>query len=372
MNNILTLIKPVSGNCNMKCKYCFYADVENCRNVKNYGIMSEITQENIIKKAFMEARDYCSFSFQGGEPTLVGLDFYKRQIELEKRYNTKNISVSNSIQTNGFAIDEEWAKFLAANNFLVGLSLDGPQNINDGLRKDLKGQGTFDKVMNTVKLFDKYNVQYNILGVVTKQVALHAKEVYNFYKTNNFRYLQFNECLDPFSNIKEYYSLEAKDYAKFLKDIFDEYYHDFKSNNYVSIRNLDNYVRIVYGEEPESCGMCGYCTPYFLVEANGDVFPCDFYVLDRYYMGNINDQTWKELYESKNLKHFVEESKYVMKKCRHCKWYKICRGGCKRYREPFINGKPGLNRFCLAFQEFFEYSFDRMKDMVNDLASGQR
>ena len=140
----------------------------------------------------------------------------------------------------------------------------------------------------------------------------------------------------------------------------------------MSIRNLDNYVRIVYGEEPESCGMCGYCTPYFLVEANGDVFPCDFYVLDRYYMGNINDQTWEELYESKNLKHFVEESKYVMEKCRHCKWYKICRGGCKRYREPFINGKPGLNRFCVAFQEFFEYSFDRMKDMVNDLASGQR
>ncbi len=372
MRNIDLLIKPASGMCNMNCKYCFYADVGECRDVKNYGFMNEQTQENIVKKALTATEEYCAFGFQGGEPTLAGLAFYRRQVELEKKYNINNVYVVNSIQTNGYAIDEEWARFLAENRFLVGLSLDGPREINDGLRKDRAGDGSYDNIMRTVGLFDRYGVQYNILTVVSKPVALNAKKVYRFFKKNNFRYLQFNECIDPFSNEKDDYSLRAEDYAKFLKEIFDEYYNDFKTNNYVSIRNLDNYVRMVYGERPESCGMCGYCTPYFLIEANGDVFPCDFYVLDRYYMGNINDKTYFELYNSDHLQQFVQESKYVMDKCRRCKWYRLCRGGCKRYREPFVNGRPGLNKFCEAFQAFFEYSYERMQDMVKTLSGARR
>ena len=372
MRNIDLLIKPSSGMCNMNCKYCFYADVGACRDVKNYGFMSEATQENIVKKAFLEAEEYCAFGFQGGEPTLAGLDFYQRQIELEKKYNRNNIYVANSIQTNGYAVDEAWARFFAENHFLVGLSLDGPREINDLLRKDRKGGGSYDRIMNTVRLFDEYGVQYNILTVVSKPVAKNAKKVYRFFKQHNFRYLQFNECIDPFQGDKGAYALTAGDYAKFLKEIFDEYYKDFKANDYVSIRNLDNYVRMVYGERPESCGMCGHCTPYFLIEANGDVFPCDFYVLDRYYMGNINEKTYAALYGAENIRRFVEESKYVREECRACKWYKICRGGCKRYREPFTDGKPGLNKLCRAFREFFDYSYARMEDMVRTLSGMQR
>ena len=187
MRNIDLLIKPASGMCNMNCKYCFYADVGECRDVKNYGFMNEQTQENIVKKALTATEEYCAFGFQGGEPTLAGLAFYRRQVELEKKYNINNVYVVNSIQTNGYAIDEEWARFLAENRFLVGLSLDGPREINDGLRKDRAGDGSYDNIMRTVGLFDRYGVQYNILTVVSKPVALNAKKVYRFFKKNNFK-----------------------------------------------------------------------------------------------------------------------------------------------------------------------------------------
>lgn len=355
------LIKPASSNCNLRCKYCFYHSVAESRNIKSYGIMSEETLEQIVKKALGYADYVCAFIFQGGEPTLAGLEFYKKLIQLQKKYNHKNLKIDNSIQTNGMLIDADWAKFLADNNFLVGLSLDGPKDINDANRVGLKGEGSFGTVMKTAGIFNKYKVNYNILSVINRNVANHTTKTYNFFKKHDFRYIQFIPCLDPFGEEGGLvYSLTPDIYARFLKSLFDYWYSDIIKGDMVSIRFFDNIVRMAMGYKPEACGMSGRCACQFVVEADGSTYPCDFYVIDEWYMGNIKDKDLNELKDSKAVKKFVEVSKYVAPECRKCQWFDLCRGGCRRNREPFIDGKPSLNYFCSAYKEFFEYTIDRI------------
>ena len=197
MPSLSFLIKPASSSCNLRCKYCFYHSLSKDRIVESYGIMSENTLESIVKKALMEANPQCTFAFQGGEPTLVGLGFYKKFIEFEKQYNTRNIKINNVFQTNAIFINEEWAEFLYDNNFLVGVSLDGPKDINDLHRIDVEGKSTFNRIMKSIAILDKYKVEYNVLSVVTASVARHGKKVYDFYKEKGFKYFQFIQCLDP-------------------------------------------------------------------------------------------------------------------------------------------------------------------------------
>lgn len=367
MPPITVLIKPASSLCNMRCKYCFYADVSDKREVKSFGIMSDETLEVMVRKIFDYADDYCGFAFQGGEPTLAGLDFYKKLIELQNEYNTKKIKVQNSLQTNGYIIDDEWAEFLAKNNFLVGLSLDGYKDIHNSLRIDANGEGTFDKVMNASKLFDKYKVEYNILCVVNNFVARHSEKVYAFFKKNNFKYLQFIPCLDGFDAKQEDYSLKNSRYLSFLKIIFNNYYSDFIKGQYISVRNFDNYIGILAGQPPENCAMNGVCTCYFVVEGDGSVYPCDFYVLDEYKLGNINSDSFEDMLKTDIAINFVGVSKHIDENCKECKWLQLCRGGCKRNREPCIDGKPSLNIYCSAYKEFFEYSYMKMTEILKRL-----
>ena len=365
------LIKPASGLCNMRCRYCFYADEAKNRTTQSYGIMSEETQKVLVRRALEYAEGSCIFAFQGGEPTLAGLDFFRRQMDFQRRFNLRNVKISNAIQTNGYAIDEEWAKFFAQNHFLVGLSLDGPREVHDLLRRDSAEKGSFDRVMKTVELFRRYGVQFNILTVVNKTVAQNANKVYSFFRSQNFKYLQFIECLDPFEGGQEDYSLTPQDLEIFLKAVFDEYFRDFKNKKPTSVRSFDNYIMMLMGRRPESCGMSGVCTPYCLFEANGDMFPCDFYVLDRYRIGNVHNHTFKELVESPIMKSFAAQSYPVAEKCRGCRWYKLCRGGCKRYREPLSEKEASLNRFCEAYRGFFEYAYPRMVQMAQALQGGR-
>ncbi len=360
------LIKPASGNCNLRCKYCFYYSIIENREKKSYGIMDIKTLEELVKKAFQYAEVSCTFSFQGGEPTLAGLDFYKKLIQFEKKYNKKNIQVNNALQTNGMVIDNEWAKFLADNSFLVGLSLDGPKNINDVNRVYPNNKGSFSKVMNTVELFNKYKIEYNILSVVNAFVARHAHKTYNFFKKNNFKYLQFIPCLDPLNEKPGgyEYSLTPKRYSQFLKTLFDCWYNDIVNGDKISIRTFDNYIGMLMGYRPEACGMLGECQCHFVVEADGGVYPCDFYVIDEWYLGNLKEKELGELKDCDTAKRFIETSRFIDPECNECKWARLCRGGCRRTREPFENGKPVLNYYCLAYKEFFEYSIERMLNLA--------
>ena len=368
MPPINLLIKPASSLCNMRCKYCFYADVASHRDVGSYGIMDTKLLEELVKKALDEAEGFCGFAFQGGEPTLAGLDFYKTLIELEKKYNKKRLPIHNAIQTNGYVINDDWARFFTDNNFLVGLSLDGNRELHDSMRLDANGNGTYNRVVRAAETFDKYNVQYNILCVVNNLVARHPQKVYNSLR--RYGYLQFIPCLDGFDREVRDYSLDPKRYANFLKFTFDNYYSDFRSGHYVSVRNFDNYIMMLSGRPPEACGMTGQCTCYFVVEGDGGVYPCDFYVVDRYRLGSIAENSFAELRESEPARRFVDESKHIDKDCRECEWYPLCRGGCRRNREPFVGGLPAKNIYCEAYREFFDYAYPRLCELARIAARG--
>jgi uncharacterized protein len=340
---------------------------------ESYGIMSIETLEILVKKALEQAEHACTFAFQGGEPTLAGLDFFRKLIEFEKKYNTKKITINNALQTNGVVIDDEWAKFLADNRFLVGLSLDGPKDIHDAMRVDAKGKGSFSTVMNTVQLFDKYKVEYNILFVVNAYVARHANKIYNFFKKNNFRYLQFIPCLDPLDEEPggHGYSLTPERFTIFLKNLFDCWYEDIKKGNMISIRYFDNLVGMMLGMKPEACGMIGECSCQFVVESNGSVYPCDFYVLDEWRLGNILEADFDELRNTDNAVRFVGMSRHIDAKCKECTWANLCRGGCRRSREPFKDSKPALNYYCSSYMKFFEYAAHRMEQIAKMISQRQ-
>jgi uncharacterized protein len=290
------------------------------------------------------------------------LPFFERLIELEKKYNIKNVRINNAMQTNGMFIDEKWAKFLYENNFLVGLSLDGPKEIHDINRIDAVQGGTFSRVMKTVAIFNKYKVEYNILCVITSLTTRHITKIYNFYKQNNFKYLQFISCLDPLNEPQgqHQYSLRPKDLEDFLKLSFDRWYEDAMKGDYVSIRYFDNLISMIMGYRPEACNMTGRCTCQFVVEADGGVYPCDFYVLDQWHLGNIVERSISEIANNENGCKFVQDSLKVNLECKECKWYGLCRNGCRRERENFEEGDLSLNYYCSAYKEFFNYSYPRL------------
>jgi uncharacterized protein len=374
MPAITFLIKPASSNCNLRCKYCFYHSVSENRDVASYGIMKEDTLEDIVKKGLEYADDFCTFAFQGGEPTITGLSFFEKLIEFEKKHNVKNVKINNALQTNGMFIDENWAKFLRNNNFLVGLSLDGPKEIHDMNRIDAIQSGTFNRVMKTVALFNKYKVEYNILCVVTSLTARHITKIYNFYRQNNFKYLQFISCLDPLNELQGQhpYSLKPKDYEEFLKISFDRWYEDVMKGEYVSIRYFDNLVSMMLGHRPEACNMNGRCTCQFVIEADGGVYPCDFYVLDQWKIGNIRDELIKEIMCNENGKKFVQDSLSITNECRECKWYGMCRGGCRRERQNFQIGELSQNYYCSSYKEFFNYAYPRLLNVAKRFSQNIR
>lgn len=360
------LIKPASGNCNLRCKYCFYHSIADNRSIKSYGTMNIDLLEELVKKSLEYADGACTFGFQGGEPTLVGLDFYRKLIEFQAKYNIKKVQIFNALQTNGMVIDDEWAKFLAEKNFLVGISLDGPKDIHDMNRVDVRNSGTFSQVMHAIDLFNKFQVEYNILTVVNSITSRHILKIYNFFKKQGFKYLQFIPCLDPLNEEPggHEYSLTPKKYTYFLKTLFDLWYEDIKKGNFISIRHFDNLVGMIMGYPPESCGMSGICTCYFVIEADGSTFPCDFYVIDEWELGNIKTSSFHDMKNSERGARFVDVSKTIAPECKSCPYFQLCRGGCRRNREPFENGLPVLNYYCPSYKEFFSYAGGRLAELA--------
>lgn len=365
MPPISLLIKPASGACQYRCRYCFYADVMNSRNVSNYGNMTFETLEMLVKRAMSYAEGSVSFAFQGGEPTLSGLDFYKELIRLEKKYN-RGLQIFNSIQTNGGLIDDEWAKFLHDNHFLVGLSMDGCESLHDQYRKNAEGEGTYKRTLETAELFIKHKVDFNILCVVNDDIASHPAETYEALR--RFRFLQFIPCIDDFSLAERMFSPTKENYGNFLIETFRLYLRDIKAGEYVSVRTFDNYVQMLKGRRPESCSMNGRCTCYFVIEGNGDVYPCDFYVLDEWRLGNINESDFRSLLKTPKASEFVSSSVYMHPECRTCRHYSLCRGGCRRDREPFDElNRPGKNRYCESFKMFFETCGNDLRELAKSI-----
>lgn len=362
MPPIHILIKPASGSCNMRCTYCFYADVTGKRETPCFGMMSVETLETVVRKALAYASDECSFTFQGGEPTLAGLDFYNSYVELLREHGAGGLRVHSALQTNGYAINDAWAEFFARYHFLIGLSLDGTKDIHDRYRLEADHKGTYNTVLHTAQLFRKHGVEFNILTVVTAQTTRNVGKMYRFFKRSGLYYQQYIPCLDPFGEERGHkaYSLVPAQYGDFLKKLFDLWYQDIIRGDFAYNRYFKNLVGILRGHPPESCGMMGYCSRQLAVEADGGVYPCDFYVMDEYKIGDLARDSFEEIEQNRKAIGFVEASRIPSPACLECPWRNLCRGGCRRDREPMADGKLSLNYFCPAYKAFFEYAIDRL------------
>ncbi len=364
MPPLTLMIKPASGACNMRCTYCFYSDVCAHRKMANYGMISIKLLEKVVRRAFFDADQYVSFVFQGGEPTLVGTDFYDALIAFEKRYNTRGLRISNSIQTNGLKLDDKWLRIFRTGNFLVGISLDGTSELHDTFRKDVYGMPTYEVIRKNIGQLRCTGIDYNILCVVNHYVATQAEAV--FRALEEHRYLQFIPCLNTFEGTPSEWALQPGDYAHFLTVVFDLYEQRILEGNHVSIRTFDNWLNMLRGFPPENCGMSGRCGNYFLVEADGSIYPCDFYVLDEWKLGYIQKTTLCTLGSSTLAKAFVQSSLPVPPECRSCRYYGLCRNGCKRER---IAHDPNLaqNRFCADFKSFLDARYDHLIHLAQQL-----
>ena len=366
MPPISVLIKPASSQCNMSCDYCFYCDEAFKRLQCSYGFMDEKTLKNTIRKTLLRADGMASYVFQGGEPTLCGLDFFKKAVAYQRQYNKNNIQVYNALQTNGFALTEEWCIFLKENNFLVGLSLDGTEKIHNSLRHTKTGQDTFQRILKSAKLMDEHKVDYNILTVVTAQIAKNISEIYQFYKSKEWNYQQYIACLDPLDEKrgKEVYSLTPEIYGQFLTDLFNLWYKDYKRGKEPYIRQFVNYINLGAGAMAESCDQRGVCGIQYVVEADGSVYPCDFYVLDEYRLGNFNENQLDNIDKKRIEIGFIGRSFKLNLKCKECPYYRLCRGGCQRCRD--LNPNTGMyeNYFCEAYKIFFANCYDRIMEIA--------
>ena len=289
MQEIHLMLKPASGLCNMRCKYCFYADETKKRAIANYGLMSFDTLHSVLEKVLSEATRSCTIAFQGGEPTLAGLPFFRQAISICKGKNVNHCSISFAIQTNGLLIDDEWCEFFAENHFLVGISLDGPKELHDANRPDTVGKGTYSRVMHALQLLKSHGVDTNILTVVTADTAKNYRKAYNFFVRSGLDYQQYIPCLDPLDEPRgqQPWSLTPERFEQYLKASFDCWYQDAMRGRKRYHRYFDNLLLMLNGQPPEACGMLGICGMQYIVEADGSVYPCDFYMLDQYKLGNL-------------------------------------------------------------------------------------
>ncbi len=375
MPPVSLMIKPASSNCNLRCKYCFYHDLASCREMPSHGMMTLTTLEDILKKAFEFADgSMVMISFQGGEPLLAGKDFFRGFASMLPRLNLKRSAVHVGVQTNGTLIDEEWCDIFLKNRYLVGLSLDGDA-VTNVLRIDAKGEDTFDRVYSAAKMLQAKKVDFNILTVITKPVVDNISRVYSFFRKNKFKHLQFIPCLKPLGMPKadtpesfyengdeaenmmnaEDFHINAEDYEIFLKKAFSLYTRDYIDGRYTSIRLFDNFVRLAHSQRAEQCGMNGHCTHQYVIEADGEVYPCDFYCTDEYSLGNILDTDFAKLERSPKAIKFIEESLGIEEKCKECNYYRLCKNGCKRER-------IDLDK-CTAYKNFFPYALPHLKRM---------
>ncbi|MCQ8211346.1 anaerobic sulfatase maturase [Cetobacterium somerae] len=361
MNHINLLIKPSSSLCNINCEYCFYSDVASNRSHHSFGFMTLETLEKLVKESFLTAKSSITFSFQGGEPTLIGIEFYKKFHNFIKKYNVNNISVSFAMQTNGILLNKEWINLFKKENYLLGISLDGHKDIHNFFRRDKIGKGTFAETFKNIKLLQKNNINFNILCVVNKKTVENIKEIYTFFKNSKFKYLQFIPCLDKLDNSTGDYSLTEKEYGFFLDELFSFWYTDLKNKKYTSIRFFDNLLSVILNNQAESCDMNGHCSINTVVESNGNIYPCDFYVLDELLLGNIHNISLKEILTCDKALNFVRSSIKIDENCKHCNYFNLCKSGCRRHKN-FQDG-TFKNRFCNSFKYFYSKNINKLLEI---------
>lgn len=335
MKELSFLVKPASSMCNMSCRYCFYADVSRRRETASYGLMTHDVAKRLITAAAEDVRpaDRVIFAFQGGEPTLSGIGFYKYFFETARELLPKN-PVSFSLQTNGLALDEAWCSLFREYNVLVGLSIDGGPQFHNAYRLDPAGHGTYGRVRASMQLMKRCGVMFNVLCVLTAQAARHPSAIWSWLKKEGVEYVQFVPCLNELEpHAGAPWAVAPSRLCSFYRQLFPLWRKHLEEGHFLSVKLFDDLVNQYLLGQVTACGMAGRCTIQYVVESNGDVFPCDFYVLDQYRLGSILDSRPSELYPHGQAFLSDGQGHTEQEPCRSCPYRDTCGGGCKRQRD---------------------------------------
>lgn len=380
------MAKSVSFQCNIACDYCFYLEKEEgtLKPRKAARHMDDSTLEAYVRQ-YIESNPApeVEFTWQGGEPTLAGIAFYQKALELQKKFaGTKRIT--NSIQTNGVLIDEQWAEFLARNRFLVGLSIDGPAWLHDRYRKTRSQQSVFDKVLRAMRLLQKYRVEVNVLTVVNNVTAEHPQEIYDFLTQElKAEFVQFIPAVEQRAVDKKYgellypqtlkgsvteWSVSGEQYGQFMKGVFDRWVR--KDVGRVYVQMFDSALAAWLGEKPSLCVMQSSCGFGLVVEQNGDVYSCDHYVYPEHRLGNVRRDNLARMVASKQQRKFGLAKTEVSAECMRCEWRFACHGGCPKHRI-HKSGERWHNHLCAGYKAIFSHMDPYMRYMADQIKAQQ-
>jgi len=367
------MVKPTGSACNLHCDYCFFLKKEGLYPGSRFRMSDEV-HEAYIRQLF-EAHHVpqVTVAWQGGEPTLMGLDFFRRSIELQKKYQKPGTRIENTFQTNGVLLDDVWCRFFRENGFLVGLSLDGPKDLHDIYRKDRAGRGTFDRVVAAAHLLQRHKVEFNILCTMNSKNSRRPLDVYRFFRDKlGARYIQFipiveraNETGYQEGNTVTDRSIEPDEFGRFLIAIFDEWVK--RDVGRMLVLNFDGALAGWLGMAGTVCIFGPTCGLGMALEHNGDLYSCDHFVEPGHCLGNIMKTPLVDLVASAKQRNFGQSKKETLPRyCRECEFLHICNGECPKNR--FVetpDGEPGLNYLCAGFKAFFEHADESMRILAD-------
>ena len=380
---LYVMVKSVGSVCNLSCDYCYYLEKSKLyKEAKNHVMSEELLEKFIDEYINSQTMPQVLFTWHGGEPLMRPVSFYKKAVELQKKY-ARGRTIDNSIQTNGTLITDEWCRFFKENNFLVGVSIDGPQEFHDEYRKNRQGQPSFAKVMKGIELLKKHGVEYNAMAVVNDFNADYPLDFYHFFKEIDCHYIQFTPIVErisqradglslssPIQNEKAEltdFSVSPEQWGNFLCAIFDEWVREDVGNYYIQL--FDSTLANWIGEQPGVCSMAKNCGHAGVMEYNGDVYSCDHFVFPEYKLGNLYSNTLVEMmYSDKQTKFGEAKSKTLPTQCKECEFLFACNGECPKNRFTFTEtGEPGLNYLCKGYHKFFKHIAPYMDFMKKEL-----
>ena len=377
------MLKPAGSLCNLRCKYCYYLEKDKLyKQCKNHVISDELLEKFIKEYIEAQTTPQVLFTWHGGETLMRPISFYKRALELQRIYG-RGRQIDNCIQTNGTLLTDEWCQFFKDNNFLVGVSIDGPQEFHDEYRRTATNKPTFVKVMNGINLLNKHGVEWNALAVVNDYNADYPLEFYRFFKQIGCKYIQFSPIVERVVKREDGltlapgmqggdagladFSITPEQWGNFLCTIFDEWVHNDVGEYFVQLfdATLANWV----GQAPGVCILAEECGHAGVMEFNGDVYSCDHFVYPEHLLGNLHTKTITEMMYSEQQNKFAKMKKQMLpQQCKECKFLFACHGECPKNR--FLNdkyGNYGLNYLCKGYRQFFEHVEPYMNFMKREL-----
>lgn len=371
------VIKPCGPICNLACTYCYYLEKQVLYPESEFSMSRKVLREFTRQYLQAQGRGRVTFSWQGGEPTLMGIDFFKAAFDYQRQYRQPGQQILNTLQTNGVLLDDEWCTFLKGNKCLVGLSLDGPRSLHNAYRVDREGNPTFDRVMASVQRLRKHAVPFNILACVHAQNVTCPRVVYSFFRDEvGADHLQFIPVVASQPNPTESersladYAISGPQYGAFLIAVFDEWVrHDLGS---LFVQVFETALSAWAGRRVSLCVFQETCGRAPVLEHNGNLYTCDHYVSPEYLLGNIQEQDLLAMIQSDHQAHFGRRKQDLPSRCQHCEVRFICQGGCPKNR---LQTAPGaekkLNHLCEGYQAFFRHSAPYFQAIAEALETGQ-